>query len=84
MIFASATIDWFLGKATSHMGVFQYAAHAGRRDGMSTSGAELWAKAEAERAISSGNMVNAETHLLNRVATEIADYVHSDLIYLKN
>jgi uncharacterized SAM-dependent methyltransferase len=57
------------------MGPEQYVAHKGTRDGKSTSGALLWALAEEERASAKGNMVNAETNLLRKVAEEIGNDV---------
>lgn len=73
MTFLASTIDWFLGKRASHMGPDQYVAHAGMRDGVPTSGALLWALSENKTVSSSGNMVNAETALLQRVARDIGD-----------
>ena len=77
MTFLDASLDLFLGNRSSHMGSYQYAGHTGMRHGRSTSGALLWAEAEAKRHASSGNMVNAETRLLQKVASEIARYVPS-------
>lgn len=75
MTFLNDSIDLFSGAACSHMGPYQYDSHAGMRNGCSTSGALLWAKAEAERATATGNMVNAETNLLKTIANEISRYV---------
>ena len=75
MTFLTSSIDWFLGRRASHMGAEQYVAHGGFRAGQSTSGAALWAAAEAERYAASGNMVNAETNLLQLVAKEISQEI---------
>ena len=77
MMFLTASIDWFLGRRSSHMGADQYVAHAGVRDGRPTSGALLWTQAEAERSAADGNMVSAETRLLKKVVKEIGNYVPS-------
>ncbi len=75
MTFLSSSVDWFLGTRSSHMGPDQYVSHNGMRDGQSTSGALLWANAEAARNAAAGNMVNAEVNLLHKVVTEIEDDV---------
>jgi len=84
MTFLSSSIDWFLGKKSSHMGPYQYVDHAGQRDGQSTSGAMLWAACEDKTLSAHGNMVNAETNLLRKVAETIDDYVplHTTLVEL--
>jgi uncharacterized SAM-dependent methyltransferase len=75
MSFLARTLDWFEERQSSHMGPDQYFAHAGERDGKPMSGDLLWAESEAETVTTSGNMVNAETRLLRRVAAEICDHV---------
>jgi uncharacterized SAM-dependent methyltransferase len=75
LTFLGASIDWFLGRRSAHMGPGQYVGYAGLSDDDPRSGAFLWAKAEVERSASSGNMVSAEVNLLRKVAAEIGTYV---------
>lgn len=57
------------------MGADQYVEHKGMRGGRPTSGTLLWGQAEAERNRAAGNMVNAETNLLHKVADDIGKEV---------
>ena len=47
MSFLQGSLDLFTGKRSGHMGSYQYVDHAGMRDGVSMSGAKLWAEVEA-------------------------------------
>ena len=75
MSFLARTLDWFEGRQSGHMGPDQYVAHGGQLDGRSMSGALLWEQSEARTVSATGNMVNAETKLLSRVAKEIREFV---------
>ena len=75
MSFLNASIEWFLGKRAGHMGPYQYAAHSGMRNGRNMSGAFLWADSELGHCNAQGNMINAETTLLQQAIHEINDYV---------
>ncbi len=72
MSFLQGSIDLFSGRRVSHMGSYQYVAHAGKRDGKSMSGAELWAEIEAAELNSNDpNLFSAEETLLRKVSQEI-------------
>lgn len=75
MSFLKDSLDLFLGTRFGHIGVHQYAAHKGSRNGIPTSGASLWAKAEESRLLASGNMLNDEEHLLHQVAANIHTFI---------
>jgi len=76
MTFLSTSLDWFLGNKSSHMGPDQYVAHSGVRNGQLMSGPYLWARSEAETISAAGNMVNAETGLLQeKVVNEIGNHI---------
>lgn len=75
MNFLQDSIALFEGRETSHMGAYQYAPHAGQRNGRATSGDKLWAEIETQHNVSSKAMFNAETVLLRQAASEIATFV---------
>lgn len=83
MAFLDSSIDWFLGVRSSHMGVEQYMAHDGRRNGRSTSGALLWAQAEADRMAAIDSKDNAEKSLLLEVERDIGTYIPYGTVFIE-
>ncbi len=77
--FLQDTIDFFLLKRSSHMGLHQYAAHKGIRNGQSTSGDFLWAKTDETRSQIANGTVQTEEELIRTVASDVLRILPKEL-----
>jgi len=76
MKFLKDSLSFFLGKRSSHMGLYQYEAHPGSCQGKSMSGASLWEQIEnAETHKENATIFSSEEALIQTLVGELMRYI---------